>query len=368
MDGGDDRAEDELRAQQDDYLWARSGTPDREVQELEGLLAKFRHAGPAPVFPEMGADRRWRFFPWRIRLFPALATTAAVAALGAAIFLMNRREPIRTDVAGWDVRGVVGTTRIDANIVSGTKAHLGIGQALQTDQQSHASLNADNVGQIEVEANTRLRLLAMKDGLKRIALDRGTIRAFIWAPPGQFVVDTPSATTVDLGCAYTLTVDETGAGIVRTSMGWVGFKSHGRESFIPAGAACATKPKVGPGTPYFEDASADFRDALARFDFEDGAPQQRAKDLLIIVGESRKRDALTLWHLLTRVDEGQRSMIFDRLRTLVAPPSSVTRDGMLRLDQTMLDDWWNALGFDDIAIWRHWEKSMPGDSAKPRQK
>ena len=369
MDGGDDRADDELMAQQDDYLWDGSGTPDREVQELEGLLAKFRHDRPAPVFPEMGADRRWRFFPWRIRLLPALATAAVVAALGAAIFLMNGREPIRTEVAGWDVRGVVGTTRIDANIVSGTKTHrLGIGQVLETDKQAHASLNADNVGQIEVEANTRLRLLAMKDGLKRIALDRGTIDAFIWAPPGQFVVDTPSATTVDLGCAYNLTVDETGAGIVRTSMGWVGFKSKGRDAFIPAGAACATKPKVGPGTPYFEDASADFRDALARFDFEDGTPQQRAQDLLIIVGESRKRDALTLWHLLTRVDEGQRGMIFDRLRTLAAPPSSVTRDGILRLDQPMLDNWWNALGFDDIAIWRRWERSTPDDNAKPHQR
>jgi len=73
---------------------------------------------------------------------------------------------------------------------------------------------------------------------------------------------TPSAVTVDLGCAYTLQVDESGAALVRTSLGWVGFKLNGRESFIPAGAACATRPKVGPGTPYFENASADFRAAL----------------------------------------------------------------------------------------------------------
>ena len=85
----------------------------------------------------------------------------------------------------------------------------------------------------------------------------------IWAPPGQFVVDTPSAVTVDLGCAYTLQVDDSGAGLVRTSLGWVGFRLNGHESFIPAGAACATRPKVGPGTPYFEDASSEFR---ARFD------------------------------------------------------------------------------------------------------
>jgi hypothetical protein len=200
----------------------------------------------------------------------------------------------------------------------------------------------------------------MATGLKQIAMDRGTIHAYIWAPAGQFVVDTPSAVTVDLGCAYTLHVDDSGAGLVRTSLGWVGFKLNGHESFIPAGAACATRPKVGPGTPYFEDASPDFRAALARFDFEDGAPQQRADDLAIILAQSRKGDALTLWHLLSRVDEAQRTLVYDRLAKLAPPPATITREGILHLDQPMLDLWWNTLGFDDISVWRHWERSWSG--------
>jgi hypothetical protein len=207
----------------------------------------------------------------------------------------------------------------------------------------------------------------MGKGLKRIALDRGTIQAFIWAPPGQFVVDTPSAVTVDLGCAYTLQVDDSGSGIVRTSLGWVGFKLNGHESFIPAGAACATRPKVGPGTPYFEDAPAEFRAALARFDFEDNTPQQRSEDLAIVLARSRGRDALTLWHLLARVDEGQRMLVYDRLRQLAPPPAGVTKEGILRLDQPTLDLWWNALGFDDISVWRHWEHSWSGAAVPGRE-
>jgi hypothetical protein len=45
---------------------------------------------------------------------------------------------------------------------------------------------------------------------------------------------------------------------------------------------------------------------------------------------------------------------------LAPPPASVTREGILRLDQPMLDLWWNALGFDDISVWRHWEHSWSG--------
>jgi hypothetical protein len=239
---------------------------------------------------------------------------------------------------------------------------------LETDRQSRASLRADDTGKIEVDQSTRLRLLSMGSGLKRIALDRGTIHAYIWAPAGQFVVDTPSAVTVDLGCAYTLQVDDSGAGMVRTSLGWVGFKLNGHESFIPAGAACATRPKVGPGTPYFEDASAEFRSALARFDFEGSTPQQRAHDVAIVLGEARNRDALTLWHLLARVDEGQRVLVYDRLSQFVPPPSTVTKEGILRLDRPMLDLWWNELGFDDISVWRHWERSWAGTATPVRDK
>jgi len=351
-------------------LWDGSGEPDPEIQRLEVLLKKFRHDRPTPMFPEIVGPRRWTFFLWRMGLFPVLAATAtAVVAIAALTILVHRWKPASTTVAGWDVSSVEGTPRIGPMAIRGKDGmtRLGVGQSLETDNQSRASLQADEIGQIEVEPSTRLRLLTMSAGLKQIALDRGTIHTYIWATPGQFVVDTPSAVTVDLGCAYTLQVDDSGAGLVRTSLGWVGFKLNGHESFIPAGAACATRPQVGPGTPYFEDASLKFRAALARFDFEDSTPQQRAGDLGIVLDEARKRDALTLWHLVARVDESQRGLIYDHLTKLAPAPTGITREGILRLDQPMLDRWWNDLGFDDISVWRHWERSWSGAATPVRE-
>jgi FecR protein len=371
MDAGNNRTEDRPSTKSDDYLWDGSGEPDPEIQRLEAVLGKFRHDAPTPAFPEIVPGRRWTFFPWRMRLFPALTTAAvAVAAIVAVTFLAYRMKPAPATGVGWDVSNVEGTPRIGRKTISGKEGirRLGVGQMLETDELSRASLQADDTGKIDVDPRTRLRLLSMASGQKRLALDRGTIHAFIWAPPGQFVVDTPSAVTVDLGCAYTLHVDDTGAGIVRTSLGWVGFKLNGHESFIPAGAACATRPKVGPGTPYFEDASAEFRSALARFDFEDSTSQQRAHDLAIVLGEARKNDALTLWHLLARVDEGERVLVYGRLSQLVPPPSTVTKEGIFRLDQPMLDLWWNELGFDDISVWRYWERSWAGTATPVREK
>ena len=349
----------------DDYLWDSSGVPDAEIQRLEGLLGKFRHDRPAPVFPIHVPERRWRFLPEWLGARPAFAAAAVVIAMVVVTFSVSEKKVPPVGVAGWDVSSVSGTARVGKRAISGiATGRIGEGQVLETDSQSRASLKAEDVGEIEVEASTRLRVLNMGEGMKRIALDRGTIHAYIWSSPGQFVVDTPAAVTVDLGCAYTLKVDDSGAGLVRTSLGWVGFKLKTRESFIPSGAACATKPKVGPGTPYFEDASAKFREALARFDFEDSTPEQRAEDVSTILGEARKRDALTLWHLLARVDEAQRETVYERLTKLAPPPATVTKEGVLRLDQPMLDLWWNELGFDDISVWRKWERSWPAE-AKP---
>ena len=367
MDTGN-RLEKHSLEQISDYLWDGTGAPDPEVQRLEALLSSFQHTRPTPVFPAMVSQPRWAWIPWRLRWVPALATIAAtVIALAVATLFLHPNKTMPVDVEGWGVSVVEGVPRIGLGTLSNqNSARLVVGQALETDHESRATLRSDDVGQIDVDANTRLRLLTMGAGLKRIALDRGTIHARIWAPPGQFVVDTPSAMTVDLGCVYTLHVDDSGAGLVRTSMGWVGFKLNGHESFIPAGAACATRPKIGPGTPYFEDASPKLQMALARLDFEDRTQQQRAADVTIILHESRKIDALTLWHLLARVDAADRPRVYDRLQKLAPPSAAVTREGILRLDQPTLDRWWNELGFDDISTWRHWERSWPEASTPGR--
>src|ERR1700683_1831349 len=104
MDMGNDRTESRPSPNSDDYLWDRSGEPDPELQRLEGLLGKFRHDSPTPLFPEVVRERRWPFFAWRMRLFPALARAAvAVTAIVAVTFLVYRTKPAPTTVAGWGV-------------------------------------------------------------------------------------------------------------------------------------------------------------------------------------------------------------------------------------------------------------------------
>jgi hypothetical protein len=352
----------------DDYLWSGSGEPDSEIQKLETALGRFRHTRPAPEFPEIAqtgheAARR-RLWPPPPALRWAAAAAAVVTAVFAFMLLRPKAAPVVAQSA-WDVARVEGTPRVGAESIStaGGTAKLAVGQVLETDSASTAIIRAEETGEIDVEPGTRLRLVTSSAGAKRLALERGTIHAAIWAAPGEFVVDTPSAVAVDLGCVYTLHVDDSGDGILRTAWGWVGFKLAGHESFIPAGAACVTRKKTGPGTPYFEDASPDFRTALAKFDLENSTPAERTAALRLVLAHARKRDALTLWHLLARVEAPERARVYDRLAELVPAPTGVTREGILRLDPNMLDLWWNELGLGDISVWRHWERGWSQQNA-----
>src|SRR6202140_2596449 len=344
-----------------DYLWDGSGEPDAEVVKLERALGKFRHAGRPPELPENSAAARESKTAVRGAglWFQFAAAAASVLLVFSAWLGLRLQSEAPTRGSGWGVQQVAGAPRVGTKTIGqpGEKGTLRIGQTLETDEDSRASITVSDVGQVDIDPQTRLRLAESRSARTRLDLERGTIHAMIWAPPGEFLVDTPSALAVDLGCAYTLQVDDSGAGLLRTRMGWAGFRLNGREAFIPAGAVGETRRGIGPGTPYFEDASEKFRTALREFDFAKLSEQERSAQLTVVLANARKQDALTLWHLLSRANDADRGRVFDRLNAFVAAPAGVTRAGIERGEQKMLDAWWNELGFDDIGVWRKWEKT-----------
>jgi hypothetical protein len=140
---------------------------------------------------------------------------------------------------------------------------------------------------------------------------------------------------VDLGCAYTMKVDDSGNGVLRVTLGWVSLEWSGRESMVPAGASCLTRRKIGPGMPVFDDATEPLKKAVQSFDFDNGGNGS----LDTILSEARVRDTLTLWHLLSRVDASQRSRVYNRMIALVPLPAGLSADKILRLDREELDRW-----------------------------
>ena len=332
----------------DDYLWDGTGVPDEEVVRLEALHGRYRHTAALPPLPARAVP------PRRIAVHAAMQLLVAAASLllvaGAAWFAFAMRQ------AGWTVQSLAGSptvagTRIDQ------PSRLPIGELITTDGVSRARIDVGTIGIVDMEPNSRVRLIASRAGEHRLALDHGQIRALIWAPPRLFFVNTPSSTAIDLGCAYTLRVDERGWGKVHVESGWVAFEHEGRESFIPQNAMCTTRPGVGPGTPCYQDVPAGFEDALAILDFSPAQDVRRGAALDTILAGARPKDGLTLWHLLKRGSAEEKGRVYDRLAELVPAPPGATRDAVLRGDRRALEAWWNKLGLDSMSWWQLWKRS-----------
>ena len=333
----------------DDYLWDPRARPEPEIERLEQRLGRYRFEAPASVVAlQWEAAARAPRGSFRLSTVYLVVAASLLCACAGALWQMRR-----VDRPGWAIQRIAGLPVIDAAPVR-EEGRLAVGQWLETDRTARATVRVGEIGLVEVEPRTRVRLLDTSAGNHRLSLDRGTVHALIWAPPGEFFVETPSSTAIDLGCAYTLQVDRDGNGIIDVTAGWVAFEHRGRESFIPAGARCRTRVGAGPGTPYFTGAPAGFAANLLLVDF--GEPARRKLALDDVLAQATNRDAITLWHLLRRVDPGDRSRVFDRLAAFAAPPASVTRAGIVAGDRRMLDAWWDELGLGTTSWWRTWKR------------
>jgi hypothetical protein len=287
-----------------------------------------------------------------LQFFVPLAAAAAVALL-SPIAQRHSSEVIaarvsRSEGRAWTVAPVAGAPRLATRDLQ-REGKFSVGQWLETDANSRAKISVGAIGEVSVAPNSRIRLINDAATDHRLELARGSMSAFIWAPPRLFFVETPAATAVDLGCAYTLDVDDQGRGELYVTSGYVALEHGGRESIVPAGVKCLTRPGTGPGTPFVADAPAELRAALERFDFS-AVASTATSSVAEVLAHIRPDDAVTLWHLLTRTDAAARGQVFDALHALRPAPEGVTCAGILAGDTAMRTRWAESLGLMSFAF------------------
>lgn len=339
--------------------------PNREEVErqLRGLRA---HQAPEGLWGRIQDELAVR--PRRA-VSPLVAAAAILLAVLAGItagFLRSYGAPSR-----WAVQPLAGEPAVAGTRLSDA-SYLHADQWLVTDAASRARLMVGRIGIADIGPNSRVRL--ERAGLieHRLTLERGSLHAVIAAPPRLFLVRTPSALATDIGCAYTLDVDSTGSSRLHVTLGWVELREGGGVTVVPAGMAAEVETGRRPGTPYPEDFPEAARRALARIDAGRGsladfdsvfAALHRPADFITL----RQQSAVTLWHLLQRVEPGGRERVYTRLAGLIPPPAGVTREGILALDRPMLERWRRDLSpmWSDEAQWwgtrlvrRLWERTL----------
>lgn len=325
----------------DDRLWQGALPPD--LERVRAAASRL----PLPPEPDWDAPPVLEIpRPSRSHVWMALAASF-VAVLGLAWFARD----------AWHVETVTGRPALSGIAFAGRVA---MGGTITTDAASRARLDVPGLGAVTVDPGSCVRRVRGQGAERRLELERGTLHARISAPPRLFVVGTRVGSAVDLGCAYTLTVDSAGMGRLEVTLGRVMFDNRGEESLLPAGLWCPLTTD-GAGVPRRVDASESFLAAVAVTD----NPACQADDFTPLLTVAEASDAITLWHLLPRVQGDVRRQVAERFAALVEVPKDVALERVLALEPAALEAWWDALGFGTLEDWHGVGLEPRGKTGKP---
>jgi len=298
----------------DDWLWDKTGTPDAEVERLERVLSRYRHVPEPLAWPR---ERAWR---WRL---VAVAAALIAVLVPLALWLTRDRAAPADASPSYPVVGIPGCESV------------GVGEHLQTAAGESARIELGAIGTVEVGPESRVRVDEVAESAHHLYLERGRIHARVLAPPRLFQVGTPAGRSIDLGCAYVLEVDASGACTLDVTSGEVAWEAGGREVFVPRGAGLRADPVTGPSAPLYADAPQALRDALAMV----GRPTKMGDEWIAreLVEAARPEDSLTLFHVFD--DPATSATIaracLDELLREFPPPAGVTAAGLASGDRAM---------------------------------
>jgi ferric-dicitrate binding protein FerR (iron transport regulator) len=309
-----------------DPLYDKTGD-DPELAALEALLGGYAHRAPLRDLP-----------PRRRRTAVAAAVIGAAALVALAVVLLGRRgadADCQTTRSGLAFAVDGGPARCAGSPAA--RGTLPIGAWLETAGAAVADVRVADIGHLTVFGDSRVRLVDTGAAGHRLELARGRVAARVTAPPRLFVVDTPAASAVDLGCAYELSVEPDGRTRLRVTSGAVSLEGPGATAYVPMDTEVVAAPGRGPGTPVALSASAALRAAVARFDTGDRSA------VPAIVVSAGPTDTATLWNLLARTADDDRAAVFARLDALSPLPAEISADAVRAGDPDALARWRDAL-------------------------
>lgn len=295
-----------------DYLTDKQGAPDPEVQRLEGLLSDARYKKPSPG--PMGVSQ----LSW------AAAGVAALLMPSILILALAMRGPSSP-----------------LTYSDGVKSKLQHNVWLHTGEKT-AELTLDKIGSVRISPHSKVKIVAMKEDTQQLELKRGELHAKVIAPPRLFVVNTPLARAVDLGCEYVLRVTEEGTTELRVISGAVSMERQEHQVLVPQGFSAVTRPIRGTGIPFRADSASGFREALKAIEDTESAATVPQELIATLLRESKKMDAPTLFELMKRVPESNRRVVAEQLAALIPPKSGVV-NRVLQHDATALTEWWEEI-------------------------
>jgi len=232
--------------------------------------------------------------------------------------------------SGWEIMQFSGNPMINDTIMKESDLFPPLA-TITTDENSSVTLSVPDIGRVTIENSSTVE--RMESG-SSIDVKNGTIKKYEGNANEFLVVQTPFAQVKELfkGSAFKLQVLNDGTSKISVESGWLTMDVNDFQSYIPKNYSCVIS-KGRYVIPFSSSTNSDFEKLMVGF------TGVNDPSIGAILSLAKKKDAISLWHLLQLVSSEDRFVVFDRLNELVPTPTGVTKQGIQALNKDMLTQW-----------------------------
>jgi len=270
----------------------------------------------------IGIEKRKFLFNKKFLLY-----TLIITVLVAAFLYFS------SDTTQWTIVIKSGAPQLNNQNVEGNTI-INIGDIIQTNDISEATLELPDVGTIEVFGNTIIKRL---NGRYSAKLINGKIIINTVGAKKYLHIETSLAVIneFNLGSKYIVQSDGSGNSAIELINGRLRFISR-ETDFIFSGEY---KLKIFKGAeaslPFHTSSTPEYISLLDEYIFG----KMSEKNLNMIIESSSAKDGITLWNLLRIVKPEQRQVVYDKLYELSPHSAELNRADILTLDENILYVW-----------------------------
>jgi|GEM_PF-1601729 len=259
----------------------------------------------------------------KVQKFLRLFVIVLITAVLYYIFFFDKEK--------WVVENFSGSVTIEGSLIKdGTTLHNG--EEITGAANSYFSMQIRPIGKVQSSGISSVKCVSDSE----LTLSLGDFIINKEKAKSVLTVNIPSAVVKDAapGGIYELKVSPGNNSIIENKAGGIIISSSLFKFYAPKDYKCEISASV-PLVPYYKDSQPQLKELLAGLNSGQSNKEEIANAILAIAGQN---DLFTLWNMLKLITPMARGQVFDFIAQRVQLPASVSREGIIYLDEKKLED------------------------------